>query len=135
VNVQQVNRRAKFYQQDMAKTSATAAPTLSTQGILTGPVDTGIKVQFIAQVTRTSGDAAVTLKAYGYVPSTHTPAGVETLTGFWTLLETFDEMTVTGADFTHAQQLEVGAAYQRIYLQLSAISGTGASANLYTGIS
>jgi hypothetical protein len=123
--IQPTSTPAKFTADLASKTAATAVPSASTDGIAVNSMRAGLKVHVGAVVTRSSGDAAVTLALYGYVADL----------GKWFRLELFSEMTETGVDFNHCIQVEVGSAFSRLATRVTAISGTGASVDTYIGLS
>jgi len=120
-----------------AATAANSAPTAATDGVAVPINRMGKVVVFRLAHTTTAGNDARTcsIKLWGYCPGSASAAGAAVSSAAWDDMgETYDLASVSADGSVVALVTEAVTIYSRIYVELTAVSGTGTAITVDMGL-
>ncbi len=117
-------------------TATTSAPSLSSHGVDLELFPTRAGRPSVVKIRHTAtGARSCTLKFWGYGPSEYDADGVAIASSAaWMDTEEIFTLASTGSNGAIAQVFEYLTAFERIYVQVTAISGTTATLNVAVGL-
>jgi hypothetical protein len=124
-------RKSQWLQILAGATATTSAPSAATAGVAI-PEDRrsgDLQVVRLSQ-SATSGSRSVTIRLWGYCDGDYSSSGLRSGSAGWVDTQETLSITAAAADGSVAEVYQGLNAFSRLYAQVTAISGTGATANV-----